>query len=392
MSLTQAPPPQRPSSPATGRVTELDGLRGWASLCVVCYHVVWQVFGVQVPAVRNIWTAFVLDGPMAVAVFFVLSGDALGSATLSSRGAVRLWRLVLKRYVRLAVPIFAVCLVISALKAAGCVHNARAAGLVGQVPYFGGWLPATPTPGQVLGYAFGGVFRADEATTIDRFLWTMPIEAVGSCCVFATMSYARSSERPAVLVLALFEAALLATPVIGVEATYVACFFAGLYFALTRREGTLAAMRARRSMPLVSGAAIAVLVAAESALHLSGRTDVTPLLAVALVFSVLCNGPACRVLRAWPSRWLGRISFSLYLVQYPVLVSATSYAIVVAAPAGRLGPGWICAIALGSIALSVAAAVAFEPVDRFATWLGRWIAPPPSRARHGARAIASAPS
>ncbi len=376
MSPTQPPPTLRPPSAAGGRVAELDGLRGWASLCVVCYHLTWQVFGVQVPGTRTIWTAFILDGPLAVAVFFVLSGDALGSATLSSRAPVRLWRLVLKRYVRLSLPICAICLVIGLLKATGCVRNGPAAAIVGQAAYFGGWLPATPTLAQIMAYAFGGVFRVDDATTLDRFLWTMPIEAAGSCCVFATVVCARAMERPSILVLALFEAALSAVTMFGVLATYVACFFAGLYFAMARAEGTFAAMRTRRATSPLSGAAIAILVVAESASHLAGRADVTPLLAIPLVFCVLSNEPACRAFRSGPSQWLGRISFSLYLVQFPVLVSATSTAIVVAQGAGRLQTGWVCVIALGSIVLSLAAATLFEPIDRFATWLSRQVAAP----------------
>ncbi len=376
-SPTPNPPavavPVQGSSAGTARVAELDGLRGWAALCVVCYHVVWQIFGVAVPGFRNVATAFILDGPLAVAVFFVLSGDALSAATLSSREPVGLWRLLLRRYVRLSVPICAVCLVVGLLKVAGCVHNADAARIVHQGAYFGDWLPVTPTLTQTLTYAFASVFLDGGVVNIDRFLWTMPIEAVGSCCVFATAVCARWMKQPIVLVVALFEVALC------MQAYYVACFFAGMSFAMLRSGGTLGAIRARRSAPAWSGLAIGVLVITESTLHLTSRPEATPLLADVLVFCVLCNEPLCRAFRSRGSQWLGRVSFSLYLVQFPVLVSATSYAIVVAESAGHLLAGGIFTIAVGSIALSLAAAVMFEPVDRLAIRLARRATSPSGR-------------
>ena len=391
MPSATSPAPQVPSA-GKRRVLELDGLRGWASLCVVGYHVVWQIFGVQVPGVRGFATAFILDGPMAVAVFFVLSGDALGSAALSSRRPVSFWRLLLKRYIRLTIPICAVCLVIGLLKAGGFVYNVEAAKMVGQSAYFGGWLPVAPTLTQTLGYAFAGVFREDGAATIDRFLWTMPIEAVGSCCVFATIVCARWTQRPHLLILALFEAALCETHVFGIRASYVACFFAGLYFAVLHAGGTFAALRTRARAPLWSGAGVGILVVGESLAHLAAMPDVTPLLANVLVFCVLCNEPLCRALRSPLSQWLGRISFPLYLVQFPVLVSATSYAIVVAGGAGYLQTCWISVIAVGSIAVSLAAASMFEPVDRFAMALSRQVTAPGGWVRRRANEAGSHPA
>src|SRR5262245_41931407 len=59
------------------RVHEIDGVRGWAALSVLFFHLFWELFGGVVPAFRSSILRFWLDGPLAVYIFFVLSGDAL---------------------------------------------------------------------------------------------------------------------------------------------------------------------------------------------------------------------------------------------------------------------------------------------------------------------------
>ena len=68
---------------STMRIDYLDGVRGWASLMVLLFHAFWETFGNVLPVFRNPVTAFLLDGHLAVFVFFVLSGDALSTAWFS---------------------------------------------------------------------------------------------------------------------------------------------------------------------------------------------------------------------------------------------------------------------------------------------------------------------
>src|SRR5262249_38419782 len=79
----------------------LDGLRGWGAVSVVLFHVL--VDGIPANAtMANLSTkVFLLNGPFAVAVFFI-----------ERRGWAALGRLAVARYLRLAIPIFAICLVV----------------------------------------------------------------------------------------------------------------------------------------------------------------------------------------------------------------------------------------------------------------------------------------
>jgi peptidoglycan/LPS O-acetylase OafA/YrhL len=99
-----------------------------------------------------------------------------------------------------------------------------------------------------------------------------------------------------------------------------------------------------------------------------------PLASVLLLGAVFCNRTLCAAFRCRVSRWLGRLSFPLYLIQFPVLVSVTSYAICLAAARGSLH-GWVlAAIGTGSLLVCLAAAWAFTPVERLTQWVGHALA------------------
>jgi peptidoglycan/LPS O-acetylase OafA/YrhL len=48
-----------------------------------------------------------------------------------------------------------------------------------------------------------------------------------------------------------------------------------------------------------------------------------PLAAAGLIFALASDaGPIARVLRAWPLFWLGQVSFSLYMIHWPLMSRA----------------------------------------------------------------------
>src|SRR6202012_2354517 len=123
-----APPPNAKPS----RLAELDGVRGWAALGVVCYHVFWETLYIRAPEMRNIVTGVLFDGGLAVSLFFVLSGEALSAPFFQGKGDAAIRALAIKRYTRLAIPVLASCALIWALSAAGCLFIDRAAAFAGR--------------------------------------------------------------------------------------------------------------------------------------------------------------------------------------------------------------------------------------------------------------------
>jgi peptidoglycan/LPS O-acetylase OafA/YrhL len=352
--------------PLSGRLDLLDGLRGWGALSVVLFHVFWETFGALVPAFRNPITGFLCDGRLAVCVFFVLSGEALSAAFFAGKGDAATIRLAIKRYPRLATPILASCLIIFALDRCGLVYSSQAAAIVHRADWIGGWLRAPPTLAFTLRYSLYDVFFSDDFDhAVNPMLWTMRIELLGSFLVFALLLAWRRLSRPRLLVLALFVVAA-AAPTESLN--YLSCFFAGVAFADWRTRGFFSAPRPHPCWgPL---AAIGAVGAADGFLHCVGYDGGKTAFAVVLMLAVHSSPPLVAFFSGGLSRALGRISFPLYLIQFPVLLSLTSALIVAAGAAGPPTPAAICGVSLASVAACLLAAMAFEPVESVAGGAG----------------------
>ncbi|MGA8611581.1 MAG: hypothetical protein WB760_07645, partial [Xanthobacteraceae bacterium] len=83
-----------------------------------------------------------------------------------------------------------------------------------------------------------------------------------------------------------------------------------------------------------------------------------------IVFFVHCNLAVTKFFRSSISRFLGKISFPLYLVQYSVLISFMSGAIVFANMHGGLNWLSISIISALSIAVSLLASAIFLPIEQ----------------------------
>jgi peptidoglycan/LPS O-acetylase OafA/YrhL len=94
------------------RLRFLDGLRGWAAVVVLLHHVF--IDGLPANALmadRSLWAkVFFLNGTLAVSVFFVISGFSLSIRYLETGNGSALGRIAAGRYLRLALPIFAIWL------------------------------------------------------------------------------------------------------------------------------------------------------------------------------------------------------------------------------------------------------------------------------------------
>jgi peptidoglycan/LPS O-acetylase OafA/YrhL len=90
------------------------------------------------------------------------------------------------------------------------------------------------------------------------------------------------------------------------------------------------------------------------------------LAAIALYFGVLCCPLVWRPLESAPCRHLGRLSFSIYLLHFPILFTLVSLTFT-ALPS-------IIAVFVLFLAITLLAAIAFERlIDRPAIALSRWV-------------------
>lgn len=322
---------------------------------------------------------FFWDGELAVYVFFALSGYVLSVDHFRRGQRADAALQAVRRYPRLTIPILASCAIAVALQKMGLFFNAPAGTLV-HSPWLESFYRFDLTwPGLVRFAGWDVYAQYDVQTTYNAVLWTMSYEMLGSLLIFGLLFVAGPSRMlQAALVLAFAGwAAWANSPLFA--------FAMGMAIAFWSASAMSRDSRATRWV----GAVLlpAVLVAAmcralgDSPIAFSTYAAGT-LLAVQLL-------PRFQVALAnRTSRWLGRLSFPLYLTHLLVICSLSSYLVIALADQGELPAGARTAIALATLGASVLAATLFAPVEtaavrwargmsRLATAALRFRGPPP---------------
>ena len=314
--------------PPPARLHALDGLRGVAALVVLLYHAskimqpeLGPRGGLVFTVIADSPAKLMFAGTEAVLVFFALSGLVVALPAFRPGFS---WRSYLgSRLVRLYLPVWAALLLASVL----VLLFPREAGVVTT----GSWLDTSSarevSPAALLGEAT----LLQRSYQIDNVLWSLRWEVLFSVLLPVFVGIALVLRRvmwPAVLVaLALSVAGRL----LGVEAlVYLPVFCAGTLLA--SRIDDVRAWGARRSRAFWTafGTASAGLLVAGWLLRPvvdpnspsgEGLWGVAGAGAVGLVITAVGSRGAARALEARPAAWLGRVSFSLYLVHVPVLAT-----------------------------------------------------------------------
>ena len=304
---------------------------------------------------RALWAkVFFLNGTLAVSVFFVISGFSLSIRYLETGDGGALGRIAAGRYLRLALPIFAICAVTYVLLVLGLIPPAA------QRPSpLDQFLSFSPAIDGLLSFALLKVFVAySGAESYDPPLWTMTYEFFGSFMVFALIAYLRPSRLRTLLLAVLF---LLLTAL----QTYFALFVAGILIAdLFPLIG--ASTAANRAGAILCGAGLVLIVLPHiwfAAVYVGGATCLT-------AGAVFC-APLRRFFENRVSGFLGWISFPLYLVQAAVIYTLAPRGLTLLASYGFAPETqrWLLDFAL--IPIAFLCAIAFCPVNDFAVAASR---------------------
>jgi peptidoglycan/LPS O-acetylase OafA/YrhL len=369
----------------SSRLVSLDGLRGLAAVIVVFHHLaltlpafadVYMRPGSTAPGGVYWWfTAgpgeLLVAGPEAVLVFFVLSGLVVALPVL--RSARFSWTAYYpRRLVRLYLPVIASVLLACVWILVSHQDPAKAASL-----WLGPSSIAELTPQRVLGSM--DVLFGD--TSLNNPLWSLRWEVIFSLALPVFVLVAVLGRR-------VWWAVLLACiPLVFIGLlwgnqtfAYLPVFLIGTVFAVKLDDARewVSRPRVARWVP-VGGAAVLVLSLFAINLHwlvwglrpgsVYLRTAAGALVVVGafgLVALAALWGPAMRLLASRFFRWLGKISFSLYLVHVPIII-AVSYIV---------GPKrFALAAAVSIVASFVVAALFFRfvegPAHRLARRVGR---------------------
>ena len=377
---------QYPSEFPSQRLLALDGLRGVVALSVIAFHFFYEVLGRTFPVYTNPLLAGLTSSN--VGIFLMLSGYVLTDGNWRLAVKPRVHRQLVKRYFRLTLPMLASVLVVLALVWAGLSYHVPASELL-QVEWLGNKLAAEPTLSDAIFDATIRVYLpyADDVS-YNPFLWTMQSELWGSLALFGILLLDRKLSPYATLMVmgALF-----------FSVRPISCsIILGALFSLLRHDGYLDAALAEmaRKPWLQGGYLIAAFCLGALALPMGLQEAAAPIAAMLVMLPLLASQPMQRLLSTRPMQFLGQLSLPLLLVQFPVLISFTSGAMLWLAGMGSFNLLNATLVAICTTLLCVLGAFAFLPVEaatkRFCSGLARLVlGPMPQRS---APATPSSPS
>lgn len=327
-----------PDAP-TGRLRSLDGLRGIAALAVVFHHLflaapvllntIWPPPGSAV--VGLLWRSAtfpvhlaVSAGLEAVFLFFVLSGLVLTLPALRNARHYNWFVYYPQRLLRLYLPV--VASVVLAVVLLLLVPRYALAGKEAE------WLSSTNS----LAFSWNDVFATLNVFgllhPLDNPLWSLGWEILFSILlplgVLIAVGVRRRPLLLAVLTVLVATAATTVGAVLAIDALiYLPMFLVGVALAASIRQwgavieplSTLAkVLLFVVSLLLIASPWILSIVRVEFYQYAEG---VAVLGCALLVLLAVYAGWVRRGLEWRPVQWLGRVSFSLYLVHVPVIVT-----------------------------------------------------------------------
>lgn len=351
----------------TERVEFLDGLRGWGAVVVFAYHLVQRFLADGHPWLSPGWAGFLLDGPFAVYVFFVISGFALSHANLDPSNR-DLQMAATSRYFRLAIPIFATTFLGYLLLKGGFLVNVQVSEDTGiSRDWLGTFYTFDASIYEFVKFSlFNAFFSYQPWSSYNSSLWTIPHEFLGSVAVFGYLSVFRA-RGPSHVVFALgaFLVCLKAAPI-------YACFFGGYLIAEAKAMDRLT-RDWRTIFELVSALGFYSIVFVMT-LHRPDGLGALAFLATCLVACVAYSSPLKYCFSARISVFLGKISFPLYLVHIFVICSWSSILYSWLPSTGMAVNTQLIFNILSTAALSGIAAVLLLPVERFSVKTSKRIA------------------
>ena len=317
------------------RLVALDAVRGIAAACVVIAHITATNVAVAAPGTPTSWPRWLTvltpvhllwDGPIAVTVFFVLSGFVLSLPFLrrppwDAAANVRWLGFYPKRLVRLYLPAWGALAIAFGIMWVVARHPTTSGSA---------WL-AHHSHHPTLHALAKGSLLLFGAGSIDGPLWSLGLEVAYSMllpafilvCVLRTVpEWAKwlafvalvamagaAGSRSASLLGAFGLGALLASAHLR-RPVLPRAFGAPAFVAIA-----LASLVGLNAGPVVSLAHLPH--------HLSGGITraLTILGATGVVFVVVFWQSAARALSVAPLEWLGTRSFSLYLIHFPVVIA-----------------------------------------------------------------------
>ena len=363
------------SKPGSGRIDGLDSLRGLAALIVLLHHCYYMLDGSKtgpLSIVRLSPLRLFVAGHAAVIVFFLLSGFVLALPYRSKQPHTLgfLIRRMCRIYIPFASAVFLSAAIVITIPAIYPIPGAtellelpRADQL--NLPLIAGHLLLL------------GRFRD---ISLDPPIWSLVhelrISLIFPLLLWCCRRWPAGTLAATIAIAAVAAAGLLATGdadhgVVTVSKTasgsllitlrYLPLFAIGAYMAVEARvlELSRAASSAIKLLLVLAGIALL------SGPSVPAWSDIVLAIGAILLILAFMSGWQPFLLRARASQWLGRVSFSLYLVHVPI-ITACCLLLANVIPVGA-------AVVVGAILSLLGAQLAYTSVEANAHKLGRYL-------------------
>jgi peptidoglycan/LPS O-acetylase OafA/YrhL len=277
------------------------------------------------------------DGNLAVYIFFVVSGFALSIQFIKNHDRVYLLQATIRRYFRLMPPIFFSSLFSYFLLYYGQYKNQQLSRLL-HSRWLGFFFDFSPSLLDFFRFSLFDVFFSyNEALSYNGVLWTMSYEYYGSILIFATLAiFGRHKVRiVAYFVLSIF---FFKTPYL---AFIIGMFLAEIYqkqiwFSFFQKNTTYALI------PFVIG-----LAANLFSMKIVRTSHILTGISAIFVFSTMVPGLIRSFMETSFSRFLGKLSFPIYLIHLPIILSFSCSIIY------SRGNGWMISTMTGIVTYMV---------------------------------------
>lgn len=322
----------------TKKLIYLDGLKGLGCVIVFLTHFVFAFYygmyhyqpeSCHLPGNLDIAIGksplnLFFNGNTAVRLFLILSGYLLCRSFFLTGDKSRLWQSAKKRYLRLMPAVLAVNAVIWLCMKLGFYQNGQAAVLAGSVEWFAGFNAFEPSFTGMLKESLFGCFLFGT-NDYNGVLWTLQMLFLGAYLDYALAAFV-SRLKFRWLIYGILAVLLLRTDFLGMFLGYVLCDFMHMDWTWRR---TLCGSQAVNWLLFAAG--LYFMCYPSAGFGYEGTLwGILPFVFVnyyhilgvlCFVFAVLNLEPVQRFFSMRGFQYLGRISYSLYLIHFLVIAT-----------------------------------------------------------------------
>lgn len=336
------------------KVKQLDGLRGIAALIVLFGHLIQTcfityrlklytiIFKLNLPIILKLSAISTInlftESWLAIWIFWVLSAYVISIKLFKGNSTQKtIIESFSKRYFRLYFPVLASVMIAFIILAFNGMYNHELANMLG-THYDGGWLDSlynfdASFTKALSSATYNSFFEYDPNSSYNAVLWTIAAELIGSYMLFALFALIRKNKVRYIFYILLTIVLILLNYIwlLGFLLGYILCDFDyseskhKIIISLKAIENKIL-----QTPFLVFALSIVFIAFGKLALvliHFPANYHFL-ILSCFVVYITLRNKYFIKIFSSRIALFFGKISFSLYLIQLPIIASFTSYMIL----------------------------------------------------------------